>query len=167
MRIGGGGLIDINQLFSDAAQLRNQDSVTDDGLAKIGGLGLAGAASNYAHIQMYNPTASGVVAFIDGMIVSADAATFLVLTSFATELSDSAAWFNTAKLGGTVGVCRMRRENHTAIYGSQIGIMRVPADTSIVIPFVNPIEIPVDQGLCLVSGTVNIGIDVTFIGREI
>ena len=167
MRINIGGVIDFNQLFSDADVTRNEDIPVEQADVFQGGSSLSGVAAQFAHAQLFNPVGSGIETYVDQIIFATTATSAWSLRTFATELTtDDGAWSN-RRLGTVAGLSHVRQQNNAAALGTRIFPFRLLANTLYILRFKFPFLVVEGQGLVLLVETANIGMTAGFFGREI
>jgi len=167
MRIGGGGSQDINLLLSDTAQFRNEDFVVNSGDSFMHGLGQGALAAEFGHIQLKNPTGSGVVAFVDQLIVSSPTTQDILILRHAADLTGTVSLWRSTRLGGADGLSGIRRQTNASFLGTQIGLVRVTAGVTFRIEFLFPVQLDANTGLVAAAGVVNTGLNAYFFGREV
>ncbi len=158
MQLIGAAATDINQLQSNAGAYRNRDFAVNAGQVFSGGTNLNGAASNYAHHQIKNPSGSGIVTLVDRVILAPSAASRIGIRTYDTDLASKAGDYKANKLGGADGQTEARYENNTSALGTSIGNIEALALTPLVIDFEYPIMIEAGKGLNFVNLTTNVGL---------
>ena len=165
MRIGTGRSTDIALLFSDAATIRNEDSVVNADLAFAGGkTQVAGAAQN-SLVMVFNPAASGINVFIDGFVCSVSAAALCSLRFSSTELTTFLSTWFAKKLGEGSGLARLSIQ--LGLTANAFYEFKVTATEARFVEFKYPVQLPEGQGLIVACQLVNTRIDVGFWGREV
>lgn len=167
MQIGGGGASDVNILFSDDGAYRNEDYVANQGLAYLGGLVLPAMASNYGAIQLNNPIISGVVAFIDEILIVTDVAGQVALKAEDISIGFFFGNWLSMKQGDPAGQSSIRQLNNTGQVGTHIASFLIDANSPLRIENRFPFALSPGQGILIETGQVNTGLSVMFRGREI
>jgi len=132
----------------------------------IGTATQAGAASNYAQVQLWNPDNSGVDVVLQKAWVALGGAGIFQLQVFDTALTTLSAKrryadqpFFTKATAPTLYLpnAQVRNQNHTAIYGTQIGEWRVSTVDSFLVEGLL-VRLPPGRGLHFAAQAANINL---------
>jgi len=167
MQIIGGAATDMNLLQSNSGQYRNEDFAVGANTAFIKGQSQGATASNYSHMQLYNPVGSGVSIIIDGVYVSVSAATYAMFRSLSTELTTSLGSWDSKLMAQPDGNGVIRREANVAQLGTAMYSIELLANEVFSYKPQSPIILPAGQSLTITTNLVNVTLSATFEGREV
>lgn len=165
--IGNGNLQDINVLFSDTNNFRNEDFVTNQGLSYFKGTTVGAVANQYSHVQVDNPAGSGVVGLIDGFILSSTTSGIVSIMLSGALLGSFVGAMESLKIGAGTGDLDVYKENNVAKLGTTIGNISLLANRPELIFLKFPFELPADQRMSIVHNTVNIDLTVNWLARQV
>lgn len=166
MKIGGGGSDNANILFSDNVTLRNEDAVVADDHSFFFGGGLSQDASNYSHGQVFNPSGSGIVTFIDGFVFEAQTGSVIIIGFYDTELTTDAGAFINKRNAGAAGASHFRTQLSTSRLGTYWYGTALAALAPWIQPLIYPVELAAGEGFIMAMNTVNADAYLTFTIRE-
>lgn len=156
------------QLMSSDATLRGFDGVSGNNTVFVSRKVLVGVASQYGHIQIFNPVASGIILIVDRVYVSHSGLSFHIrFTNHNTELTtDDGVWASRSGIGAA-GISHMRSENNVAILGTSYDRIWVDDVAAIPLNWNFPIVKQAGEGFMLGMEDVSQELVVTFEGREV
>ena len=131
----------------------------------FGGTAQDGVANEFGHIQIFNPTNSGVDLIVDGALVSAATGGRTTVRAHDTAITTNLTTkgFRDSRVaGGPVG--QVRRATDASVLGTQIAIFEIPAAESILLPLV--LIVQPGTGYAIARHTVNTQLTVTYYWSE-
>ena len=155
------------ELQSSGGILRNRDSISGSDLI-FAGRGVAPrVASQFGHVQLFNPVGSGVIVLIDNIMVYNSTNNLTLFHSRGTELAtDDGVWTSRSGIGAA-GLAHIRTESNVVQLGTLLTAQRLGAGFDHLFPIGYPFEIAAGESLLVVAGVVDIIYNATFWGREI
>lgn len=152
--------IESRQVTVDTLSLLSRDDTfrywTDQQKAFMGGAEVAAVASQYAHVQLLNPAASGKTIYVLTATISTQSNTNLELCSYDTALG-TAAPATPKILGGSAGVGLVKSTTNASLLGTFSGVAHLSQNAVSIFDFPMKQAIRLDQGkgLVLRQGVVN------------
>lgn len=166
MEITGNGLLNGDFAPSSVGNYRGVDYVTVQNQAFFRGRSQEQTASEYTHIQLFNPAGSGVVVFIDRVLVSVSLTSQIRLAWYNTELANSVGTWFSKDAGGAAGNAILRQDSNAGLLGTLVLAHSVLANTPTDILLGGPIKLDAGEGFLAQIATVNQPLQATFFGRE-
>lgn len=167
MLVGRGVAQDVNNLFSDLNTFRNEDYVSNQGLTYSKGEGVGAVGAQYSHVQILNPSGSGVVVLLDRLQVRCTGGEFVRVNQYDTPLPTAANYWLARKLGDPGGNAEIRVSTNGSVLGSGIDNYGISTTAPITVADKFPIILEEGRGLVIVSSIVNVNLYVSFVGREV
>ena len=167
MKIGGGGSENINILQSDDITLRNLDAVTEDNQAFWGGAQLAAAGGKYPHVQIYNPSGSGVILLLDSILISPVTESTYGWGLYTTECTTDVGAVQSKLVGGAAGNAHVRTENASSVLVTGFGPVYVASARCYELIAGPPFIIGAAKGIAVYGVVVNTSVGVAFSIREL
>lgn len=162
----GASLVDIKQ--SEPGIYHNGDVSTADGKAFFGGVRSVPGGSNYIHVQLLNPSGSGVVVLVDYMTITPASTMTLQIGRYDTALTTLAKQWPNKLLDGPAGAAEIRSQGPASLLGvTDIARYRVLSATTLPIDFTRPYLLNEGVGLAVVNVAVGGELLVAFEGREL
>lgn len=125
------------------------------------------SAGQLAHVQLFNPAASGKTLFVVKVVVFVTTGFNFRIGGLATALTTASGASGNLKLGGSGPVAQLRRQSNAGSLGSAFWAAPVLANTHLDFDFsLTPIAIAENNGLLLRSDTVDVNFDANFIWIE-
>lgn len=123
----------------------------------------AALAGNYSAVQLFNPAASGVNAFISKVwVATTDNTQSVIFRSHNTPLTTFIQSAFNKKIGSAVGKCEGRKDTLAALPGTNIIYVWQGFQQNQVIEFTEPLMLIPGSGIVIVPNAVNIGMFATF-----
>jgi hypothetical protein len=119
----------------------------------VGTASMGAVVGEYSHAQLFNPAGSGVVSYVDALIVGSGAADIISVVEYDVALTTAdQAGFRDRRIAGAPA-CTCRRATNVAQLGTDRALIDVPASEGILIPWTGVLK--EGQGLAVHSETVN------------
>jgi len=151
---------------SSSGVYRGFDTLVDGGGGFHGFVDLGNTASQYNHIQLFNPAASGIIGVIDHITVSGANIQYFESAFHNTELTtDNGAGSSTIN-GGTAALCHLRSVTQTTQVGTLIDVYRNTTSAIFPLDFLVGYELLEGEGVLIRNLIVNDGLVVVFRWRE-
>ena len=166
MRLSGNGLANGNLAYSDGNNIRGKDLSTANDLTFMGGRSLTANASEYCHIGLRNPAASGVTIMIDRFEFYGDTEQYVYLRNGTISLTNETSWQPLLIQAGA-GNGLTQSESNNSIQGTNMGLYRVLNDEVVGVTLPFPVMIEQGRILMLVAGTFQTMLGANFWGREV
>ena len=167
MRLQGGGSQDFNQLISDAAQFRNNDFASSQGLAYMGVTSMVATPTFISIVQIFNPAGSGKTVIVDGILVSNTTTGAIALFFYDAALASlTGVWKNMLRAGAASNT-EMRKQAIGGALGTDFAAVENLANSNFLIPFEYPAILEPGEGIIASQGVVNTTMSATFWGREV
>ena len=116
---------------------------------------LGPTASNYSHVQLINPSGSGITVTIREILIWCDTADLILFSTHNTALSSLSMAGINLLAGGTAGTGTVREENNVAQQGTSMERLQILANTPTFIVTDWHMELGAGEGVLFVPGTVN------------
>lgn len=134
----------------------------------IGGDDSPAVAAQNSHVQLFNPTASGLQLIVNRIYARPSSATpTLRLTFHNAALTDLATTLGNKFLGASSPIGEVRSQANAGVLGTIIHFLRVPGTTAAEVILDSPIIVPAGLGIVLVSATQNEAVTASFEWDEI
>lgn len=162
----GAALVDIIQ--SESGIYHNEDASTADGKAFFGGARLSPGGANYIHIQLLNPSGSGVVVLVDLITITPASTMTVQIGRYDTALTTLVKQWPNKLLDGPAGAAAIRSQGPASLLGvTDIARYRVASAQTIPLYFTQPYLLNEGVGLAVVNVAVAGECMVAFEGREL
>ena len=158
--IGNGGRIkggaNVNAASMSVSVVDGQKLLTDSGKTFSSVAGVGASVGNYGHVQMWNPSTSGITSFVSKILMSSTVAGTIRWGYYNTACTSLSSALSPKKASGSNSSTQMRYQtNGTNLLSSIIGGAIVSASQQLQIDLKAPIQIPAGYGLCAAHGTTN------------
>tara|TARA_S200002703_G_scaffold160053_1_gene176358 strand:+ start:1783 stop:2289 length:507 start_codon:yes stop_codon:yes gene_type:complete len=162
----GSSLVTVEE--SGNGVFRGRDKVVNDGEYFAGYVDGAGAAGEYGHAQLKNPTGSGVTVIIDGLMIKMDDAARVNFAFYDTDLTTLAGTWDVQHTTGGTGVAQLRSESNVSPLGGSFWSMETgsPGEgQNIVFPW--GIQLAEGEGFLLRCQNVADDVEAYIYGRQV
>lgn len=134
-----------------------------------GGSSVAAVASQYGHVQLFNPAASGVLVIVKAVRASVGAAVTgqISLSLYDTALSTNVGTVANMYSGEAASAAQVRTATDASELGSAVDFGERASEDNLWIDCSPGLVIPANKGVLVVSSTVNISVFGYFKFREI
>jgi hypothetical protein len=167
VKIGGGGSENVNIQQSDDVTRRNLDSVAADNQAFWGGAQLSGASAKYPHVQIYNPSGSGVILLLDSILISPVTESTYGWGLYNTECTTDVGAVQSKLVGGAAGNAHVRTENNSSVLVTGFGPIYVGSGRCYELMAGPPFIIGAAEGIAVYGVVANTAVGVAFNIREL
>lgn len=154
-------------LDTDTSVFRGRDLTVSNGLCFIGGGNQTNVGSQYPHIQLLNPAASGVQILVDLFYYSNNTTGAIDIRHYDTALTTLIMNGRNVDAGGDAGLGEIRRQTNASILGTQWTVQRVLAGVYAKFTMSSPFLLDAGEGIVVVNDVVNTVVWVTFQWREV
>lgn len=155
-----------SQLWSADGVYRNADSITNDGNTFGQSYRQTASGGNYPAIQILNPSGSGVVAFVDAIIVAASTAGLAGILTSSTAFANAPVNVACMRAGQSDGVCKVDGNDQVVFQNGDWIQFRLTAQGTVRVPLEYPIQLGAGQGIAVLSGPANNDLSVSWLLRE-
>ena len=152
---------------TDAGVARNTDIDTDQSRAMFGSIIDGGVGGQFAHVQLFNPAASGVVVWVDKLILTSPSSQQVELGLHNTALASLGSFKGNKNFGAAAPAAEVRGQPSAVPTGTVYGVVGVDADQSpTTIEFKRPIRLDAGEGFIQRARTLATVLVVTWEWRE-
>lgn len=158
MEINGNGFLNGAPAPSTVGNYRGNDAAVISEQAFMLGYERSNTGSQYSHIQIINPVASGIIVLLDSFRVSCSSSNEVMLAQYDTALSGSAGTPGNKNIGGAAAVATVLQESNVATLGTDIGKMKFGSTNGT--DFINdyPFILGEGEGILAVCNAVNVAL---------
>jgi len=133
----------------------------------MGGVARVGVAATFSLVEIANPAASGVIVFVDSMVVTSAASTAVTLRHTITTATNPSAASNNKDIAQGLGAAVLGSATAGAATGSQFHAMTINVNRPVTIRFDPPIRLAEGEEIGAWNGNVNTTLTVSYQWREI
>lgn len=168
MNVNNAGSADVNILQSDTVTFRDKDKPSNDGLAFVGGADLAAVASQYPHIQILNPSGSGIVVAVDKIVfTNVTNNSDYGIHTYNTALASNLTTIECTNIGAATPNAELREATNVAVLGDMFYVDRELAAVPAKNMFDYPLFLDEGQGIVAVSYSTNVTVRGNVFWREL
>lgn len=156
VQIAGGG-VGSDRVLGEVSVISGERSRVDAQTAFWGSAYAPPSAGNYSHTQLWNPAASGKLAYVTSISIASGVAGYFYIRYHTAALTtlNAPANCSSKRLGSPNSLLENRSQLSATVLGTQIGFLKNETTATLIVPLTEPIRIDPGFGLVFQPPAVN------------